>query len=171
MRTVGRVSLRHNAWASRPACRGWARQSRRKPCLYCEPDRRRDAVSGVPDVPALDTPAASRRDCPGVNRAQIERLGRRWAGRLPACEAAPEPHLQARLRRRWVAVQTRLLRALTCGQSAGCPFDTTRGHPGPRVEGGHVAALATPAITRAECSSPPLTWPPLDTPVASRHLP
>jgi len=40
----------------RSAWRVWARQSRRKPCLYCEPERRRDAVSAAPDVAALDTP-------------------------------------------------------------------------------------------------------------------
>src|SRR4051812_30442787 len=59
----------------------------------------------APDVAALDTPLGHRR-CPPR------------AGRLPACEAASQPHLRARLRRRWVAVQTRLLRALTCGQPA-----------------------------------------------------
>src|SRR4051812_30442786 len=61
----------------------------------------------APDVAALDTPLGHRR-CPPL------------AGRLPACEAASEPHLRTRLRRRWVAVPTRLLRALTRGQPAGC---------------------------------------------------
>ena len=52
-RNVGPTS----AWRVR------ARQSRRTPCLYCEPDRKRDAVSAVPDVAALDTPAGTHADC------------------------------------------------------------------------------------------------------------
>src|SRR3954466_13645442 len=60
------------------------------------------------------------------------------AGRLPACEAASEPHLRARLRRRWVAVPTRLLRALTCGQPAACGWRRCAAECACRV--GHVRA-------------------------------
>src|SRR5678809_85476 len=51
--------------------------------LYGGPERRRDAVSAAPDVAALDTPAV----------AHSAFVGHPLAGRLPACEAAPEPHL------------------------------------------------------------------------------
>src|SRR3954462_8974167 len=54
-----------------------------KPCLYCEPNVARDAVSQRPDVPALDTPVGPTHSA---------------AGRPTACEAASEPRLRARLR-------------------------------------------------------------------------
>ena len=83
------VSDRQDGWRdqqhARPVSSAWrvrARQSRRKPCWYCEPDDRRDAVSGAPDVAAVATPAV----------AHAEWLDAP-VGRRPACEAASAPHL------------------------------------------------------------------------------
>src|SRR3954470_22997480 len=75
------------------------------------------------------------------------------AGRLPACEAASEPHLRTRLRRRWVAVQTRLLRALTRGSRPvvrleDCAYRRLCAS-GARVERGHVRAGETVFVLRA----------------------
>src|SRR6187455_764909 len=69
----GSFGLSHAA--SRPRCRldervrtevrvaGVTRQSRRKPCWYCEPNVTRDAVSAAPDVAAFDTPAVTHSEC------------------------------------------------------------------------------------------------------------
>jgi len=71
---------------------------------------------------------------------------------------------RARLRRRWVAVQTRLLRALTCGPPAG--YSTRRNEcvSGPRGGCGHVRAgenrVCTASQITGETRFPErLTWP------------
>src|SRR6478609_3518102 len=56
--STGRVAC-STARVTRSAWRVRTRQSRRKPCRYCEPDDRRDAVSGAPDEAALATPVVA----------------------------------------------------------------------------------------------------------------
>ena len=141
--------------ASRSTC--WHVRTGGNRVGYCEPNVRRDAVSAAPDVAAFDTPAVTHLECASPP----------LTGRLPACAAASEPHLHARLRRRWVAVQTRLLRALTRRQPAGSANHTASAHPrggcGHVKAGGNVFVLRARAQARRVSGAPDVAT--LDTPV------
>ena len=84
------------------------------------------------------------------------RLVRRWPADGPHVRPLRSRISRARLRRRWVAVQTRLLRALTCGPPAGLGSERVRirrprGGCGHVRAGGHRVGTASQSASEMRC--------------------
>ena len=98
IRAVGSVTVRPHTCSLQACVAGVAMSEPEEPCLYREPQCRRDAVSAAPDVAALDAPPGcgcsrhSRVECPATCRRAGPHASR--AAR-PRTADSPGPHRAA----------------------------------------------------------------------------